>query len=608
MWEGELPAALEFTPQRPVRWFEPRMLRQTGQQVALSKVFAGFSDKRELQAAQPAPFLDRSRGSELWLDYVCDLGDGFDATASVASVLTQPSVTIPPSSADDGAVVGSAPRGEVLVLGGDQVYPFASIQEYKDRLVGPYAAMFCEPGLTGDAEKDLPERLRAPLVVAVPGNHDWYDGLTSFTRLFTLPSTDSKRWPWLGGWKVEQQRSYFAVKLPHHWWLWGIDIQLDTYIDNGQLAWFKDVIAPEVEPGDGIILCSAKPSWVDAGPDAPEAYDNLDYFERKIIEPTQAKLRVALTGDLHYYARFECDGKGREGEQKIIAGGGGAYLAPTYHLRPTLSLPPKESPQYNEDRVRTYHLAGDAGDDGVSRYPTAAESRRLRTGVVTLGFRNGPGFAVLVGAAYALWAYTLFREGDRAWGWLDMAWRLVVPWGPPLVLIVAGLALLGFTHERRPSRKWPARGLALAHLVVHAVVIVTLAWIVERAWAGWFDDDPFTIEYRLGAALSVGVLGAFLGPFVLALYLLVADKAGVNTNELFAAQRIEDWKCFLRLHIDTKGDVTIYPIAIDKIARRWHAVEKAATAQGPWLVPDQPIATRLIEPPIVVTRVPGATP
>ena len=138
------------------------------------------------------------------------------------------------------------------------------------------------------------------------------------------------------------------------------------------------MIAPEVEPGDGIILCSAKPSWVDAGPDAPEAYDNLDYFERKIIEPAQAKLRVALTGDLHYYARFECDGKGREGEQKIIAGGGGAYLAPTYHLRPTLSLPPKESPQYNEDRVRTYHLAGDAGDDGVSRYPTAAESKRLR--------------------------------------------------------------------------------------------------------------------------------------------------------------------------------------------------------------------------------------
>ena len=76
------------------------MLRKTGQQVALSKVFAGFSDKRELQAAQPAPFLDRSQGQELWLDYVCDLGDGFDATASVASVLTQPSLTVPGPSAD----------------------------------------------------------------------------------------------------------------------------------------------------------------------------------------------------------------------------------------------------------------------------------------------------------------------------------------------------------------------------------------------------------------------------------------------------------------------------------------------------------------------------
>ncbi len=189
-----------------------------------------------------------------------------------------------------------------------------------------------------------------------------------------------------------------------------------------------------------------------------------------------------------------------------------------------------------------------------------------------------------------------------------MAKRLFVPWGPPLVLIVAGLALLGFTHERRPSRKWPARGLALVHLAVHAMVIVTLAWAVEWAWDDWFDE-PFTIWYRLGAALSVGVLGAFLGPFVLAIYLLFADWAArVNTNELFAAQRIEDWKCFLRLHIDTKGDLTIYPIAIDKIARRWHAVDEPATERGPWLVPDQPIATRLIEPPIVVTRAPGATP
>jgi uncharacterized protein YqgC (DUF456 family) len=259
--------------------------------------------------------------------------------------------------------------------------------------------------------------------------------------------------------------------------------------------------------------------------------------------------------------------------------------------------------------VRTYHLAGDDDGEGAACYPTAAQAKGLRSGVFTMGLRNGPGFAVLVGAAYALWAYTLLREGDRAWGWPEMAARLVAPWAPLLVLIVVGLALLGFTHERRPSRKWPARGLALGHLVVHALVIVTLAWALERAWAALFDDEAFNIGYRLGVALVVGVLGALIGPVVLALYLLVADQVSrVNTNELFAAQRIEDWKCFLRLHIDTGGDLTIYPIAIDRVARRWHAVAEAATRQGPWLVPDEPIATRLIEPPIVVTRVPGASP
>ena len=228
---------------------------------------------------------------------------------------------------------------------------------------------------------------------------------------------------------------------------------------------------------------------------------------------------------MHDYACYECrDGDGRQGEQKIIAGGGGAYLAPTYHLPPSLSLPPSGSSQYNEARVRTYHLAGDDDAGGAACYPTAAQAKGLRWGVFTMGLRNGPGFAALVGAAYAVWAYTLLREGDRAWGWPEMAARLVAPWAPLLVLIVVGLALLGFTHERRPSRKWPARGLALGHLAVHAVVIVTLAWALERAWAAVVDDEPFSIKYRLGVALLVGLVGALIGPVVLALYLLVADR------------------------------------------------------------------------------------
>ena len=53
----------------------------------------------------------------------------------------------------------------------------------------------------------------------------------------------------------------------------------------------------------------------------------LDYFERTVIGD-RAALRLTLAGDLHLYARYTS----ANGESKIIAGGGGAYLAPTHHL------------------------------------------------------------------------------------------------------------------------------------------------------------------------------------------------------------------------------------------------------------------------------------
>ena len=74
-----------------------------------------------------------------------------------------------------------------------------------------------------------------PTVYAIPGNHDWYDGLTGFMRLF---GQDDR---WLGGWRTNQTRSYFAVELPHDWWLWGIDIQSDSLIDEPQLDFFGRV-------------------------------------------------------------------------------------------------------------------------------------------------------------------------------------------------------------------------------------------------------------------------------------------------------------------------------------------------------------------------------
>ena len=108
-------------------------------------------------------------------------------------------------------------------MGGDQVYPTASYDEYSNRLLKPYEA----------ALPHVPA-LEAPDLYAIPGNHDWYDGLSNFSRIFCQKK-------WIGGWKTRQRRSYFAVKLPHNWWLWGIDIQLEGYIDEPQLNYFYEI-------------------------------------------------------------------------------------------------------------------------------------------------------------------------------------------------------------------------------------------------------------------------------------------------------------------------------------------------------------------------------
>ena len=43
-----------------------------------------------------------------------------------------------------------------------------------------------------------------------------------------------------------QRRSYFAVKLTPGWWLWGIDIALDTSIDPPQQAYFLNLLQVKV--------------------------------------------------------------------------------------------------------------------------------------------------------------------------------------------------------------------------------------------------------------------------------------------------------------------------------------------------------------------------
>ncbi|MGI8684944.1 MAG: metallophosphoesterase [Acidimicrobiales bacterium] len=570
----ERPEDIGFTKQEMTRWLSPAQLVDTGLRVVLSGIFGTYADKREFQEGRPSEPCDLSDGPELWFDYISDLGDGFNPTYALATLLAAEKLDLTGGDGDGGGpgVGMSTQRGRLLVMGGDQVYPTADIESYRNRLIGPYRAAL--PYTATDH----------PQILALPGNHDWYDGLTAFTRVFCQGS-------WIGGWTTGQRRSYFAAALPQRWWLFGIDIQFDTYIDEPQIEYFRDVIGPRLEPGDSVILCSAKPNWVTANEDKPDAYDTLDYFQRIAIEPFQAEVRLNLTGDTHHYARYQETGGDA---QLITAGGGGAFLSDSHHLPEHLLLPPPDSPHTGK------RPKAPASFDLKTCYPTKAESRRIALGAVTLARKN-PSFVALLAGVYVLYAWTVqsalrrpgqsFSEVMHGLSFTGIAAGLA---RSPLALVVTAvlvLGLAGFTKATSKAKKYLLGG---AHALVHLVAVVAVVRVVDQVL-----DGLHGLPYLAGYLALVGVAGGLIGSLVMAAYLYLADRFfNCNANELFAAQRIEDKKNFLRLHIDPSGLLTVYPVKVDRVPTKWR-LRTGGRDGDPWFEADgNPPRPALIEEPI----------
>lgn len=550
------PEELGFTPQKMVPWLSPGLLLRTGIRSGLAEVFGAYLDKRELQNSLPGDiYHDHANADDLWLDYIADLGDGFNPTYTMAYLLAQKSLTV------DGVEL---PRGQVLVMGGDQVYPTASGQGYEDRCKGPYTA----------AMPTAPPDGPAPRLYALPGNHDWYDGLTAFLRLFVRMGHGN-----IGGWRTEQSRSYFALELPKRWWLFALDEQFGAYLDDPQLLYFQTV-AKKLKPGDRIIMCPPSPSWVTATTDHPRDYDNLEFFLRTVIHPARVDVKVMLSGDLHHYSRYEGDNR-----QLITAGGGGAYLAATHHLPAKVVVPPPKLLSRKKTEQQTYTRE--------RTYPSRAKSRRYSLGIFAkLSWRNR-GFIWLLGTLHAL----LMLAGAAATVRVGAVDRRLLS----IPVAIMGLVMVGLTvflalspASGRVRKRHYFFGLTHGFLQLGLAAVGTWAWVTYVP----FDDWPFPVP-SIVAVVIYGPITGIVASYLVALYLLVAGAFQVNLNELFAAQAIIDSKMFLRMHIAVDGTLTIYPIAVDKVSTAWRATPDNP-AHMPWLEPSKPIKTRLIEAPVVL--------
>ena len=550
-----------------VSWYDPRLLARVGIRTIVSSVFGQYADQRLMQAVtdpcddqelcrrydysnpatdHPQHHLALNSSGALWVDYVADVGDGFDATYTTAYLLAQDSLDV------RGA--GKLRHGEILIMGGDQCYPQATREDYKKRLLQPFNWAFS---------------VREPSrkLFAIPGNHDWYDGLNSFDSLFcsSRDRLSDAKGNVIGGWQCQQHRSYWALRLPYNWWIWGADIQFSKYLDTAQVSYFE-AMAKQIAPGDNLIICLAEPSWMIAELHGLDEEENF-FKITSIARARGARVAAVIAGDWHHYNRYyahELD------VHFVTAGGGGAFLHPTHVLKNNISVrwperredtetAPADAPalrpgeawhprEYNIRLKRNTVAADnvveqavqdvqdvlleplkDAAEPGRGRrrplrpqapkcYPSKARSYWLSIANVFFPFYN-PAFAIGIGLIYWLitWEFqTLVTKEQISLGKIDQLGLSTTIWEVlpfmPLYLVQAMIASVSLTifvvglyavlvwyvdAVDRPSiRRYAAKFIVgTAHFLAHMTAMFTLSLLV----VGWNNQASPVLERQFDA-------------------------------------------------------------------------------------------------------------
>ena len=521
---------VRWEPARSVGWYDPRQLARTGIRIAASELFAKHADLRLLY-----PYLHPKEttfvvenllpcAKSITLDYIADTGDGFDASYAMAFVATEKNLAdLNPTihdqlklelkrslgaQPDDALVEALQAPGQILVLGGDEVYPTGTKSDYQQRFVVPFEC----------ASAELSEKRFA---FSIPGNHDWYENLTAFNEIFLREKK-------VGAWDTVQKRSYFALQLPHDWWVFATDMQLESDLDGRQLEYFLELTG-RLSPRSKVILLHAEPHWV-APKEVPYG-ENVETLERELAD----HLKLLVAGDLHHYRRHV-----RNGRQLVTAGGGGAFLHPTH--------------KFDDDT--------DASRREQVAYPSRDQSARVSRWALAFPFLNG-WFWLASGAIYGLFSMIILlstREAMNLTSSLTIATDSLLS---PALLTWAGLLIGGFVAFTDTSKRWYQYVGGFFHGTVHSLVAMLLPW--TTAYVLWTAERVPSLPELLGVWIATTLAGAFIGGVVMGLYLYLSlTISGRHRNEAFSAIRHTGYKSFLRLHIDEQGVLHGVAFGLDK--------------------------------------------
>jgi hypothetical protein len=227
---------------------------------------------------------------------------------------------------------------DFTVICSDVIYPAGELADYRNKFFRPYRNLECP-------------------IYAVPGNHDWYDGLHGFMSNLCgidAPQAPLKVGPGARGWlakrlwrrtnrptdddiaamRVDRSRptQFCDPAQPGPYWaidagpvrIVGIDTGIVGTLDAEQAAWFKRVSYGSERPK---ILITGKPlivngAWISETRRAGIA---------DVVADPAANYVTAIGGDTHNYQRYPVDHDGRL-VHYVVSGGGGAYTHATHQI------------------------------------------------------------------------------------------------------------------------------------------------------------------------------------------------------------------------------------------------------------------------------------
>ena len=350
-WRDDVPVG-----GKPLSWLRPSTLWQARNDIVAHRLHDPVDAMRMDWVA-----LSRARASEngSGADFVLRLGDAETVSLLVAGDTGEGDASqyaVVPGLLSQSAGVAAT------IICSDVIYPAGGVGDYRDKFYRPYRA------------------LRMP-ILAIPGNHDWYDGLHGFMSQMcgiegavTAPRVRGIRGSLARAlWRrpavtteldVEHMRrlrsapeQLLAPPQPGPYWALdagplrfvAIDTGIGGTLDADQGEWLRRVSHQDGRPK---VLLTGKPLYVnnEHHPCAIAGGGTVD----DVVRDAGANYVAAIGGDIHNYQRYPVTLPDGRCVQYIVSGGGGAFMHATHQI------PKVDLEGTGEHEFRCYPLRGDS--------------------------------------------------------------------------------------------------------------------------------------------------------------------------------------------------------------------------------------------------------